>query len=37
LFRQSGTEPLLRIYSEATSPAKVNGLLTAGEEMARSD
>jgi phosphomannomutase len=35
LFRQSGTEPVLRIYSEATSVAKVNALLTAGEEMAR--
>jgi phosphomannomutase len=34
LFRQSGTEPVLRIYSEATSVAKVNALLAAGEEMA---
>jgi phosphomannomutase len=35
LFRQSGTEPVLRIYSEATSVAKVNALLAAGEDMAR--
>jgi phosphomannomutase len=35
LFRQSGTEPVLRIYSEATSVAKVNALLAAGENMAR--
>lgn len=34
LFRQSGTEPVLRIYSEATSVAKVNSLLAAGEELA---
>jgi phosphomannomutase len=37
LFRQSGTEPVLRIYSEATSLAKVNALLAAGEEMARTE
>lgn len=30
LFRQSGTEPVLRIYSEATSAARVDMLLTAG-------
>jgi phosphomannomutase len=30
LFRQSGTEPVLRIYSEATSVAKMNTLLDAG-------
>jgi phosphomannomutase len=35
LFRQSGTEPALRVYSEATSIAKVNALLAAGEELAR--
>jgi phosphomannomutase len=35
LFRQSGTEPMLRIYSEATSVEKSNALLTAGEELAR--
>ncbi len=35
LFRQSGTEPVLRIYSEATSIEKVNALLAAGEELAK--
>jgi phosphomannomutase len=35
LFRQSGTEPVLRIYSEATSVEKVNALLDAGEKMAK--
>jgi phosphomannomutase len=30
LFRQSGTEPVLRIYSEATSVEKMNALLEAG-------
>ena len=30
LLRQSGTEPVLRIYSEATSVAKMNTLLDAG-------
>ena len=35
LFRQSGTEPMLRIYSEATSVGKANSLLDAGEELAR--
>jgi phosphomannomutase len=34
LFRQSGTEPVLRIYSEATSPAKVEALLNRGENFA---
>jgi phosphomannomutase len=34
LFRQSGTEPVLRIYSEATSVSKVNALLNAGEQLA---
>ncbi|MBC8029459.1 MAG: phosphoglucomutase/phosphomannomutase family protein [Pyrinomonadaceae bacterium] len=34
LFRQSGTEPMLRIYSEATSVAKSNALLAAGEDLA---
>ncbi|HAF23294.1 MAG TPA: phosphoesterase [Blastocatellia bacterium] len=34
LFRQSGTEPVLRIYAEATNAAKMNALLTAGEELA---
>ncbi len=35
LFRQSGTEPALRVYSEATSLAKANALLSAGEALAR--
>jgi phosphomannomutase len=30
LFRQSGTEPVLRIYAEATSVAKMNRLLDEG-------
>ncbi|MEK6279594.1 MAG: phosphoglucomutase/phosphomannomutase family protein [Acidobacteriota bacterium] len=34
LFRQSGTEPVLRIYSEATTVSKVKALLAAGEELA---
>jgi phosphomannomutase len=33
LFRQSGTEPVLRIYSEATSVAKMNSLLAEGEQL----
>ena len=33
-FRQSGTEPVLRIYSEATSFAKRDELLNAGEALA---
>jgi phosphomannomutase len=33
LFRQSGTEPVLRIYAEATSKARVNELLIAGQEL----
>ncbi len=35
LFRQSGTEPVLRVYSEATSIAKVNALLDEGEKLAQ--
>lgn len=35
LFRQSGTEPMLRIYSEATTVAKSNALLAVGEKLAR--
>jgi phosphomannomutase len=35
LFRQSGTEPMLRIYAEATTMAKADALLTTGEELAR--
>ena len=37
LFRQSGTEPMLRIYSEATSVAKMQRLLGAGVDQARAD
>jgi phosphomannomutase len=33
LFRQSGTEPALRVYSEATSREKMNALLDAGEKL----
>ncbi|HEV3470522.1 MAG TPA: phosphoglucomutase/phosphomannomutase family protein [Pyrinomonadaceae bacterium] len=36
LFRQSGTEPLLRIYAEATSPAKRETLLEHGQRLAHS-
>jgi phosphomannomutase len=32
LFRASGTEPLLRLYTEASSPALVNELLATGEQ-----
>ncbi len=35
LFRQSGTEPALRVYSEATSKAKVEALLNEGELFAQ--
>jgi phosphomannomutase len=34
LFRQSGTEPALRIYAEATSKEKTNALLDEGERIA---
>jgi phosphomannomutase len=34
LFRQSGTEPVLRVYSEATSVAKMNALLEEGCRLA---
>jgi phosphomannomutase len=37
LFRQSGTEPMLRIYSEATTAAKCEALLAAGEALASRD
>jgi phosphomannomutase len=37
LFRQSGTEPVLRIYAEATSRAKTNTLLDEGERLALSE
>ncbi len=33
LFRQSGTEPVLRVYCEATSIARMNQLLNAGAEL----
>jgi len=36
LFRQSGTEPILRIYSEATTTAKREQLLDAGVSFAQS-
>lgn len=36
LFRQSGTEPALRVYSEATSVVKMNALLNDGEQLALS-
>ena len=35
LLRQSGTEPVLRLYSEATSRTKVHDLLDGGEALAR--
>jgi phosphomannomutase len=35
LFRQSGTEPVLRVYAEATSIAKRETLLDVGAELAR--
>ena len=34
LFRQSGTEPVLRVYSEATSVEKVHALLDEGCRLA---
>ena len=34
LFRQSGTEPMLRIYAEATSVDKMQALLDAGARQA---
>jgi phosphomannomutase len=34
LFRQSGTEPVLRVYSEATSQEKTGSLLSEGERTA---
>jgi len=35
LFRASGTEPLLRLYSEAASPELVEEILTAAESFVR--
>ena len=34
LFRQSGTEPILRIYCEATSVEKMKTLIDEGERVA---
>src|SRR6202049_1390870 len=36
LFRASGTEPLLRIYAEAASPALVREVLAAAERFVQS-
>ena len=36
LFRASGTEPLLRLYTEASSPELVSELLATGEKFVRS-
>jgi phosphomannomutase len=36
LFRQSGTEPVLRVYAEATSTDKMNALLEEGCRLAES-
>ncbi len=35
MFRASGTEPIIRIYSEASSAAKVNRLLRTGQSLAQ--
>ncbi len=35
LMRASGTEPLMRLYSEAASPELVNEILAASEEFVR--
>jgi len=35
MFRASGTEPLLRIYAEATSVRLLEQLLSLGEKMVR--
>ncbi len=35
MFRASGTEPILRIYAEAESDAKVRALLAAGARLVR--
>jgi phosphomannomutase len=37
LFRGSGTEPLLRIYCEATSPDLMKTLIDEGERLARAE
>lgn len=33
LFRASGTEPLVRVYSEATTVEKMSALLAFGEQL----
>jgi phosphomannomutase len=35
LFRASGTEPLLRLYTEASSPELVTELLSTGENFVK--
>jgi len=35
LFRMSGTEPLLRVYSEAASPELVSDILATAEAFVR--
>jgi phosphomannomutase len=37
LFRGSGTEPMLRVYSEATSHEKLEQLLGFGREFVRNN
>jgi phosphomannomutase len=37
LFRQSGTEPVLRTYAEGTSVRKMEALLDAGEQIVSAD
>jgi phosphomannomutase len=34
LVRASGTEPLIRLYTEARSPEEAQAILAAGKEMA---
>ena len=35
LIRPSGTEPVLRVYAEATSEAAIKAMLQTGRELAR--
>ena len=37
LFRASGTEPLLRLYTEAASPELVSEILATGEKFCESN